>query len=249
MKLSILLALLIALPIYAADSCGAFLGVEGATSILMSKYRQDRTGWTSLSDPGIEHSDFACGQVCAVNLVQVIRIAIGLPELKNPAAVVNELNANNPTLKSGLSAANFTLVLDQLLEKYVPGKTDLKYEALASTVTRSVPKMTVTRTLNKNSININLNTAKILAYLAISSSGQVVGAHFVNLAKNSNNSIEVIDPNFPEHLLKMEIEPVATYSNDQSLELIPSERIFINPAYGFDYRLLLIGVATVSLEM
>jgi hypothetical protein len=249
MKLPILLTVFTTLSVYAADSCRTLLGIGGATSILIGKYRQDRIGWTSLFDPRIEHSDSACGQVCAVNMVQIIRVAMGGPELKNPAKVVNELNSKNPAFKIGLTASQFTLALDQLLQEYVSVKTHLKYEALDSTVKSIAPKMTKTRTFNRNSLNINFNTAKILAYLAINPSGKIVGAHFVILAKSTENSIEVIDPNFPEHLLKMKIESIYINGNEQSLELIPLERRSITPAYGSDYRLILHGVATITLEI
>ena len=199
----------------------------------------------SLHDAGLTFGQFACGQVCAVNALEAIRSARGLPAL-DTLALVNMMNQENPEYRAGLNATEFTKVMTDLLARFGPPGVDFQFFALKYTSRPTPHGPFAIDHFERGDLTPDARILRILSYAAFTESGEPIGAHVVAVLGHQGEDLIIWDPNVPDRTLRMKLGKVSWYDEPQTLRLIPEEPEFVKPAYG-TRPLILIGVATLRL--
>lgn len=243
-SLFILLSFVFAFPAFATDCERELIGLDQAALRAYRIYSDSKTGFLAMSNPNITHAAKACGHTCIVNLVQMLRLSSGQDILDNPADIVNEIN-KNPAFQTGLTPNSIAEVAQDLISKYVVRPTKFSVKANQAIKAHNDAHTTLVNGFNFEDVKVDPTTGQILIFIALSPTGDIRGAHAINILRRVADTLMVSDPNYPEHIFRWEMIR-ATLRHEPAIRLHPKEA-YLEELYGADAVYLVVAIATAEL--
>lgn len=138
----------------------------------------------------------ACASAACIDLVQALRVSIGLDKLSNPHRAVLESFIDQKELLAGRVTNNQLVHLMQFYQRHLDG---LKVHVDVTSAPNSPyagdgPRWSPASPLE---LSIRQGQFRILSFTVIEENGDVPGRHFVLLKNQSGNEIVVVDPRKP----------------------------------------------------
>lgn len=147
----------------------------------------------------------ACASAACIDLLQALRVAIGLDQLSNPHRAVLESFADQKELLAGRVTNEQLVRLMRFYERHLDG---VKLQVKVTSAPNSKYASGGPRWPSKSPLDMSIRPGhfRILSFTVIEENGDVPGRHFVLLKNQSDNEVVVLDPRKPGNDFRYRIE-------------------------------------------
>lgn len=138
----------------------------------------------------------ACASAACIDLLQGLRVAIGLEKLSNPHRAVLESFVEQKELLAGRVMNDQLVRLIRFYERHLDG---VKMQVSVTSAPNSKYAADSGRWSSASPLDLSIHPGqfRILSFTVIEENGNVLGRHFVLLKNQSNNELIVVDPQKP----------------------------------------------------
>jgi len=186
----------------------------------------------------------SCGLVCAINLIQGLKVSLGFHPQKNVQEMAQHLIQEIPLVANGgMTLSSLHSTLNFLLKSYVPHLSfDIHTTQLKLKETIENPHTTFGKiTLNK--IRPKPNEFKIALIWT-----PAIGGHYVLIKSVQQNQVSVIEPNHPERLSEFTTTSfiIEDQNNIEAMGWIPQEGNILK--FSNDIYYVVLSVTSVKMS-